>query len=72
MMNNDEIFALVKRVELMDEDCQLILSNRQLDWLWDLVEHVDAGRFQKVSENAIKFLQSCESGFYSASSENYH
>ena len=61
----DELKVLVAKVRKMEDDCELILSNRQLDWLMDLFDHADAARWGRFSANAVKFLRTCESGFYS-------
>lgn len=63
-MTNEEVKELVEHVVKMDDTQFLLLSNRQLDWLMDLDEHVKAGRFHKVSQNAINFLHDCKRGFY--------
>ena len=64
MPDMPELQALVAKVRKMEDDCELNLSNRQLDWLMDLFEHADNGRWNRFSANAVKFLRTCESGFY--------
>lgn len=63
-MTDDEVKALVEHVVEKDNTQFMVLSGRQLDWLMDLEEHVKAGRFHKVSQNAINFLHDCKRGFH--------
>lgn len=64
-MNNDELLQLVTHVDEMDNTQGLNLSGRQLEWLIDLVEHAKQGRFDRFTDNAIDFLNTCKRGFYS-------
>jgi hypothetical protein len=64
-MNEDEIKQLIDDVNKMDELHGLDLSGRQLEWLIDLTEHAERGRFHRFTDNAISFLTTCKSGFYS-------
>lgn len=63
-MSPDELQQLIDEVNAMDDKHGLSLSGRQLEWLMDLTEHAKRGRFDRFSDNAIQFLNTCKSGFY--------
>lgn len=63
-MNEDEIKKLVATCKKMEDNLMLDLSGRQLDWMYDLFDYCEKGRFDRFSENAINFLQGIEMGNY--------
>lgn len=55
---------LINKVRKLDDECRLVLSSKQQDWLDNLLEYADDGAWGRFSANSIKFLETCASGFY--------
>jgi len=60
-----EAATLIAKVRKMDDELSLMLTSKQQRWLDDILEADENGTF-KPSANALKFLKTCASGFYSS------
>lgn len=55
---------MVSRVRHYDDECMMVISNKQRNWLEGLFELADNNAWNRFSPNSIKFLETCASGFY--------
>jgi hypothetical protein len=55
---------LISKVRKLDDECMLVLSSKQQDWLDDLLEYADRGAWSRFTTKSIEFLETCASGFY--------
>lgn len=53
----------------LDEEFALAISNKQTDWMDDLIIYWNTKNYRRFSQNAIDFLSTIASGFYTVTGD---